>query len=241
MEEKKLFYDAITDFIFVENQPRRSDIIFVPGSACPELALHAASLYREGFAPRILLSGKYSITKGFFERPDSGEAVGGKECREKSLSAGLRPDFAEYTTECDYLCAILLAAGVPEEAILREREATFTWENAIFSRRRTDEAELVIRRAILCCKTFHARRSLMYYQQQFPETEFLVCPAAVDDIRRENWHMTRHGIDTVLGEVERCGGQFHEIIAEASGLQSIEGRENISENISELLRQAGEW
>ncbi|MCD7818708.1 MAG: YdcF family protein [Lachnospiraceae bacterium] len=186
-----MFYDAITDFIFTEDFPQKSDIIFIPGSICPELAIHAAVLYHNGYAPYIMPSGKYSITKGPYTR---------------------------YSTECDYLSAILTAKGVPEKAIIRETEATFTWENAVYSRRRTEEAGLIVRRAILCCKAFHARRSLMYYQQQFPETEFLVCPTVVDEISRENWYLTRKGIDTVLGEVERCGGQFHEILADMAGL-----------------------
>ncbi|MCD7745207.1 MAG: YdcF family protein [Lachnospiraceae bacterium] len=208
-----MFYDAITDFIFTENSPQKSDIIFIPGSVCPELALHAAKLYQEGYAPTILPSGKYSITKGQLELPP-----------ELTLTASNNPMFhpASCTTECDYLCSILRTEQVPESAILREPEATFTWENAIYSRRVTDATDLVIRRAILCCKAYHARRSLMYYQQQFPETEFLVCPVVVNGISRDNWYLTRKGIDTVLGEVERCGGQFHEIIAEAAGLTNDE-------------------
>ena len=52
----------------------------------------------------------------------------------------------------------------------------------------------------------------MYYQEQFPRTEFLVCPVVTRNISRDNWHRTDEGIDTVLGELERCGGQFHEIM-----------------------------
>lgn len=117
-----------------------------------------------------------------------------------------------YETECDYLSDVLRRCGVPDQAILREDQATFTYENAIFSRKRTKELGLQIQRAILCCQAFHARRSLMYYQEQFPETEFLVCPVVTKGISRENWYQTRQGIDRVLGELERCGGQFHEIM-----------------------------
>ncbi|MCD8011689.1 MAG: YdcF family protein [Lachnospiraceae bacterium] len=204
-----MFYDAVTEFIFVEDMLRKADVIFMPGSVCPELAMHAARLYQEGYAPVILSSGKYSITKGYLELPEKTAFAS---------SNNPTPHDDSCLTECDYLCAILRTEGVPESAILREPEATFTWENAIYSRRVTDSAGLDIRRAILCCKAYHARRSLMYYQQQFPETEFLVSPVVVDGISRENWYRTRKGIDKVLGEVERCGGQFHEIIAEAAGL-----------------------
>ena len=60
------FLEQITDFIFVENEPEKSDIIFIPGSGFPQLAEEAAQLYHAGFAPRILPSGRYSITQGHF-------------------------------------------------------------------------------------------------------------------------------------------------------------------------------
>ncbi|MCD8337992.1 MAG: YdcF family protein [Lachnospiraceae bacterium] len=208
-----MFYDAITDFIFAEDELRKADIIFIPGSFQPELARRAAGLYREGYAPYILPSGKYSIKKDRAVQEKNAGILSAKmpetEMPDKMpVSNGAHA----YDTESDFLGRILRAEGVPEEAILREPEATFTWENAIYSRRVTDDAQLVIRQAILCCKAFHARRSLMYYQEQFPDTEFIVCPVVIDGISRKSWYQTQAGIETVLGEVERCGGQFHEIL-----------------------------
>ena len=48
---KTAFYDGITEFIFVENQPQKADVIFLPGGAYPEAALYAAKLYQECYAP----------------------------------------------------------------------------------------------------------------------------------------------------------------------------------------------
>lgn len=188
-EHKKMaemFYQCITDFIFVEHQPETADIIFVPGGNYPEAALHAAELYHQGWAPWVLPSGKYSILQGYFP--------------------------GEQETEWEYLRDILVKAGVPEPAILKENNATFTYENAIESRKVTDALGMTIRTAILSCQAYHARRCLMYYQEQFPETEFLVCPVETKGINRENWFLDRTKIDVVLGEVERCGSQFHEIL-----------------------------
>ena len=64
MPEK--FYQGITDFIFVEHLLQQADVIFVPGGNYPDAAVHAATLYRQGFAPYILPSGKYSISVGKF-------------------------------------------------------------------------------------------------------------------------------------------------------------------------------
>ena len=117
-------------------------------------------------------------------------------------------------TEWEYLSRILQHSGVPRRAILREDRATYTYENAIYSRAALDAAGITVKKAILCCQAFHARRALMYYQEQFPETEFVVCPVVTRGIDRDTWMKTGEGIDTVLGEVERCGSQFHEILRE---------------------------
>ena len=62
----KRFLDQMTEFIFVEQEPKPADIIFVPGSGFPQIAEKAASLYREGFSELVLPSGKYSILRGRF-------------------------------------------------------------------------------------------------------------------------------------------------------------------------------
>ena len=180
------FFQCITDFIFVEHPLEPADIIFVPGGSYPEAAQAAAGLYLRGMAPLILPSGKYSILKGEFEGP--------------------------WESEWAYLRNVLLQAGVPDRAILKEDEATFTYENAIKSREVTLRQNIPVRRAILCCQAFHARRCLMYYQEQFPDTRFMVRPVKTRGIDRENWYLDREKIDVVLGEVERCGAQFHEIM-----------------------------
>lgn len=193
--KKQNFYDCITDFIFIEDAPQKSDIIFVPGGSYPDSARNAARLYREGYAPYIMPSGKYSITKGRFEYVPEDPA-----------------QQTRFETECDYLCDILLQEGVPRSAILREDEATYTYENAIYSRKKLRELGFHVKKAILSCQAFHARRSLMYYQEQFPQVQFFTCPVVTRGISRMSWMKTDEGIDTVLGEVERCGAQFHEIM-----------------------------
>lgn len=186
------FLKNTEDFVFAENKPEKADIIFVPGNGFPEMAEKAASLYKEGYAPYVLPSGRYSIILGKFVGVQS----------KKELYDG------NYETEWEFLKTVLMKNGVPEEAIFREDQATFTYENAIFSRQVTDLHRLPVKKAILCCKTYHARRSLMYYRLLYPETEFLVCPACPDGITRENWRETEAGVEAVTGEVGRIIKQF---------------------------------
>lgn len=176
------FYQGITDFIFMNDDPEKSDVIFLPGGHYPQGAVRAAQLYREGFAPLILPSGRFSKPVGVFE--------------------------GEEGTEWKYLQTILLEQGIPENAILKEDRATFTWENAIFSRQVLEELNISVRKALLVCQAFHARRAYTYYKQQFPETRILVCPVITKDITKDNWFLDEDKTRVVLGELSRCGQQF---------------------------------
>jgi len=48
----------------------------------------------------------------------------------------------------------------------------------------------------------------------YPDAQLIVCPAPGMKIARNNWMHSREGIDAVLGELERCGAQFHEILSD---------------------------
>lgn len=184
------FVNVYTDFIFIEDQPEQADIIFVPGSTEGALPVRAAELWKKGYAPLLLPSGKYAKLTGHF----AGEG--------------------DYETEWDYFHKILLREGVSDSAILQEKQATYTYENAIYSRELTDKLDLNIKKAILVCQAYHARRASLYYQVCYPDTKILVCPVVTRGISRDNWYRNEIGIETVLKEVEHCGSQFGEIFRE---------------------------
>ena len=192
----KRFLNQMTEFIFVEQEPKPADIIFVPGSGFPQIAEKAAQLYREGFSTCVLPSGKYSILQGKFA----------------GVQAKAEVYEGEYRTEWEFLKTVLVRYGVRACDVWREEKAAYTYENAIRSREVTDAAGLHVDRGIICCKPAHARRALLYYQLLYPDTELLVCPADDCDITRENWFLSEKGCETVLGEIARCGEQFHEIM-----------------------------
>lgn len=179
-------------FIFAQNEPEQADVIFVPGNRYPYMAECAAKLYRDGFAPFVLPSGRYSITDGIFTGVlDRSEIYNG-----------------DYETEWDFLRDVLLKNGVPDQAILKENQATYTYENALFCRKVLEDAGMKVKKAILCCKNYHARRALMYFERVFPDTEFIVVPSCVDGITKENWKESEAGIDAVMGEMTRIVKQF---------------------------------
>lgn len=198
------FIRAVTDFIFVEDAPQRSDVIFVPGASHPEHALRAAELYHQGMAEYVLPSGRYYTLLGHF----------------KGVPEEFRQDYPDdYETEWAYLRAVLMKAGVPDSAILREDQATYTWENAQYSRRMTDAMGLEVKQAILCCRAFHARRALMYYHAAYPDAKILVCPASVIGEGREDWFTNEKGRCRVMGEVARLGSQVSEVFEMMVGMK----------------------
>jgi uncharacterized SAM-binding protein YcdF (DUF218 family) len=188
--------DDITKFIFLKDRPQKADIIFIPGGSYAEIAEEAARLWHLEYSGVILPSGKYSVKRRYFPGPLS---------KADKFSA-------KYNTEWEFLKDVLVQNGVSEEAVLREDKAEYTYENAILSKEITDKLGLDIKRAIICCKSFHARRCLMYYQFVYPQTEFIICPSDVQGIHRDNWFKSEVGVERVMGELMRCGSQFKDIL-----------------------------
>lgn len=109
------FIRAVTDFVFVSDAPEKADVILIPGSRHPANAIRAAELYCAGYAPYVLPSGRHgaAVDKFIGVMPEDRAAY---------------PD--DYSTEWAFLRDVLIKHGVPDSAILREDEATFTWDNA---------------------------------------------------------------------------------------------------------------
>lgn len=191
----------ISNFIFVDNEPQKADIIFIPGGSHPEPSERAAKLWRKGFAPLILPSGKYGKLGRF----------AGVKTR-KELYDG------DYETEWDFMKDVLVKCGVDEKAVLVEKDAheRGTYDNAFNSRAVTDSLGLTIKTAIICCKPFHARRCLMTYAWAYPDTEFIVCPTNLDNadyFNKDSWFNDSIGIERVMSELQKCGRYFNETIA----------------------------
>lgn len=188
------FLRDITEFIFLEDLPEKADLIIVPGNTWPQPARRAAALYHEGMAPYIVVSGRYSKGQQTF----AGAACEGDRYK------------GAYMTEADFLTDVLIREGVPETAVLQERKAEFTLENARYIRRLLEEKKMTVKKALICCQAFHARRCRMYFEYVFQDTdvEFLMCPAVTQGISRCSWMESQKGLDTVLGELRRCGEQF---------------------------------
>ena len=189
---KQEIIKAITDFIFIEDIPQKSDIILMPGGSHPELGEKAAELWHGGFAPIVFVSGGVSVKTGKFPGAKS----------KTDIYDG------DYSTDCEFLTDVLVKNGVASSAILGEDKSGYTKQNALYTRAALDELQIYPKSAIVVCKAFHARRCQMCYQLAFPDTHLYIVTVAGFGITRNNWYESEYGITRVMGELSRCGQQF---------------------------------
>ena len=130
----------ISDFIFLNDPLKKADAIFLPGGAHSEVPELGAKVFLEGYAKVIIPSGRYAINTGHFAGVITKSDVYNKD----------------YETECDFYKDVLVRCGVPEEAIIEEKRATFTKMNAVNTRKLTDKLGINVKSAIICCKSFPA-------------------------------------------------------------------------------------
>lgn len=194
----KRWIEDITNFIFMEDEIKKADAIFLPGCPYARQAEEAGKLYSEGLAKWIFPSGRFAF---FRDRFIFGEG------EEKKYG------FA-FETEADFFAEVLRKSGVPETGIFPEKEARFTKENAVFTRKLAEEKGVEIQSAILICRAFHARRAYMYYQMAFPEVEIMVHPVVTIGVTRENWFRSKEGMEVVMGELSKCGEQMKKEVSE---------------------------
>ena len=194
----KQIINDITAFIFVSDTPQKSDAIFLPGGSSSSIAEYAAELYTQGFTSKLIPSGKFNLQKGKFMFSPQGVVDTANKYGDN------------YPTECDFYIDVLSKNGVPLSAIIPEKEATYTKENAFLSRKEADKHGLTIKKAMVICKSFHARRCLMCYQSAFPEANIRIIAVDVYGINRNTWHTFDYGVERVMGELTRCGSQFVE-------------------------------
>lgn len=178
-------FDCISDLIFVETGVEVADVILIPGGSHPQLMEKAVELYNNSLATYILPSG------------------------------GVNPKLPNYESEWEYLKDIGISLGVPEEVILKEDQASNTFENAELSWKVLQKLDRPIRKAILVCKAYHTRRALLTYQSNFPlDVQFYVSPV-VDKrgISKDTWFLDSENINIVMGEVEKIGKYFKDKIS----------------------------
>ncbi|MBO2451174.1 YdcF family protein [Actinomadura barringtoniae] len=134
----------VHDHLILTTPLAPSDCLLVLGSHDTRVAEHAARLWHEGWAPRVVLSGgRGKITSAWSE------------------------------TEAAVFARVAVAHGVPEDALLLEETASNTGENITASRALLADRGIAVRRGILVTKPYMTRRGLATARRQWPEVEWL--------------------------------------------------------------------
>lgn len=171
-------FDCITDFIFVENEIEKADVILIPGSDHPQLMEKASLLYKQGFAPYILPSGGYKDSIGTTEW-DYLSKIG----IENGVPANaiLKEDKAQHTLEnARFSFEVLQDKGIKPKKVIIVCKAGHS------------------RRALLCYQSeFPIETEIMVS----PVIDRF-------GITKENWYLSEIGINRITSEVEKVGKYF---------------------------------
>lgn len=139
---------VVWDYMQLNQKLRKADCIFVLCSLDTRVAEYAARLYLEGYASKIIISGKGGeLTKGRFLK-----------------------------AEAEVFADIIISAGVPFEDIILESKSTNTGENIRFTYELLKKLNKNFLSFILVQKPYMERRTFATFKKQWPEpnTKFQV-------------------------------------------------------------------
>jgi uncharacterized SAM-binding protein YcdF (DUF218 family) len=168
---------AIGSWLLVEGQPERADAIVVLAGGTPRREATAATLWKEGWAPQIIISKAY-------ERPDIRELI----------ALGVRR--LDQQNEAK---KVLEAYGVPADRITAIPDVSRTTEPELAMVRDLARRE-GYRRLILVTSPHHTRRVRMIWAKQAEGgPEGVVVPAR-ERFPFDDWWRRRRAAESVLHE-----------------------------------------
>jgi hypothetical protein len=167
----------ITELLFVDDGPERADLALVFGYAEPvgsgHRARHAAGLYREGYVPRLLLSGGNN-------------------------SRGDRPSEAELMLQVVADSGVPRAAILVES---RSRTTFENVTHSISLLRDRGEIDAIGTVLLVSCP-WHMRRVSLIARDRFPPHIRLRCCPHVESCTAGSWHSSPGCRRRVMGEAQ---------------------------------------
>jgi len=152
-----------------------ADVIVALGSHDTRVAERAAEVFREGWAPLVVMSG-----------------------RTGALTSGWTRSEAEVFAE------VAEALGVPRRRMLLESRSTNTGENVAFTRARLAERGIEPARLIAVHKPYMERRTLATFQARWPGLEVFVTSPRLDFEEYVAGRMSRDDvIHVMVGDLQR--------------------------------------
>lgn len=167
--------DAITEFLFIRDEPRAVDCVLVLGSSTLTNMDPAIALYRAGLAKWVLITG---------HGPTGEEEPEWRGFLAYALAQGV-PE-----------AAILI------EPDARNTRDNFRLSAELIAQRLGWDS---VRRVAIVSRPFHARRALMTARRFFPEQVELVMLSPDDGVQAHDWWGSIYGRHRVLEELRRIG------------------------------------
>ena len=189
--------DDITAFIFLHDAPQKADILFIPGNGHAEPSEYAAQLYHSGYAPLILPPAASPLRQAGStgRNPAQGATKGVLKRNGRSCGRFCWPT----------------ACGSRHSA--RGRGDVHLSKRHLFPQTHgRGKADRSPRHPVLHAGSRLARQDVL--SDALPRNPASPLPRAGTAITRENWMFEPDGIDQTLGELTRCGSQFHDILRE---------------------------
>lgn len=138
----------VWDYLIYDQTPQKADVIFAFGGLDISVPRRAADLYKQGFAPYILVTGNAgSRTPESFTRPEA----------------------MIFHDE-------IVVAGIDSEKILIEQKATNALENVKFGMEVLSSEKVDVNKAILTARPFLMRRCVATFNRHFPKVKVFSCP-----------------------------------------------------------------
>ncbi|MES1219812.1 MAG: YdcF family protein [Bacteroidota bacterium] len=164
------------DYHHMNHKLVKSDCILALGSHDLRVADRAAELYKEGWAPLVIMSGGLgNFTQDLWTE-----------------------------SEADKFATIAIKKGVPADVILIENKSTNTGENILFTQQLLKQKGLDPQNFIVVQKPYMERRSYATFKKHWPDKNLLVTSPQIsfDDYPTEEIPLERV-INIMIGDLQR--------------------------------------
>ena len=143
------------DYMRLVHRPEPADAILTLGSFDPQAAVHAASLWKAGLAPVVIMSGGIAHRGGVL-------------------------DTGWDRSEARVFAEVAVGEGVSQDAILLEDRAQNTGDNFVFGVAIAERANIQLKKLLVVAKPYMTRRGFATGRKLKPEIELLMQCEQID-------------------------------------------------------------
>jgi uncharacterized SAM-binding protein YcdF (DUF218 family) len=143
------------DYMRLVHQPQPAEAILTLGSFDPQAAVHAASLWKAGLAPVVIMSGGVAHRGGLL-------------------------DTGWDRSEARVFADVAVGEGVPRDAVLLEERAQNTGDNFVFGVAIAEQANIWPKKLLVVAKPYMTRRGFATGRKLKPEIELLMQCEQID-------------------------------------------------------------